>query len=428
MNDLRDLVAALGQVQVVSDWAARATATRTAWLARDPGGAHSGERSAHVLAAQLHRDVPAGRGSASFAVGPDTPLAIVIADGASRALASVGPSWRSAPAAAAAKVIVADPDVSAAALAGLPDRVAADLDLAVRSAGARVVALDLAIELTEVRLATSRGLDAAWAATRFVLDATLARGGVRARIQHRTRRRRDLVPGDAIVEALGRAERRAHARPIEPGSYQVLARASAFLHGGRGLLAALVGQADPALERQGLVRYRPGQAIAPGSTAVPDPLTMSSDGAMPFGLHSAPLGEHGEPVRRFELVTRGVARGLALDVREAYARGAQPNGGVRGLVVAAGDIAAADLVRRSSPALVIDELDWLELAPVTGHFRAAIGLATLVAGVRRTDVTGMLVRGDAIAALALGRRSSDAAASAEYRGPALWALGELRVD
>jgi predicted Zn-dependent protease len=260
------------------------------------------------------------------------------------------------------------------------------------------------------------------------LDATVIRGGVRARIQQRVRRRRDLTSGEQISAALDRAERRIHARPIAPGRYAVLARASAFLHQDNGLLAALVGQTDPRLERHGLVRYRLGQPIAPGATSIDNPLTVSSDGAMPFGLHSAPLSDQTEPVRRFELIAHGVARGLALTARESALRGAEPNGGVRGLVVATGDIAADDLMRIDSPTLVVERFDWLDVAAVTGHFSAAIGLAQLIEGDRRTDLTGGILRGDAIAALALGRRSQETHATSEYRGPALWALGQLSVD
>ena len=426
---LRALIGALGAPAAgLTDWSARATTRRTAWRTRDADGERGGEHVAQRLAAQVHADVPAGRGSASFEVGTDAPLAAVVADAAARALASVGPAWRSPPPAAAARVLTRDPEVDAGALTGLPEVLAAELDRAAAAAGAVVVDADLAVELAEVRLATSRGLVAGWPATLLSIDATVGRGERRARIRRRVRRRRDLAFGDTIEAALGRAERRARAGVLGRGSYRVLMRAGAFLHGGRGLLAALVGQADPALERQGLVRYRPGQLVAPGASTLPDPLSLSSDGTIPFGLHSAPLGEHGEPVRRFELIARGVARGLALDAREAYARGAQPNGGVRGLVVAAGDVAADDLIRALSPALVIDELGWLDVAPVTGHFRAGIALATLVDGDRRTDVAGGVVRGDAITALALGRRSQETEALPAYRGPAAWALGELVVD
>jgi hypothetical protein len=78
--------------------------------------------------------------------------------------------------------------------------------------------------------------------------------------------------------------------------------------------------------------------------------------------------------------------------------------------------------------LVVSALVWLELAPITGHFRAEIALAQLVDRGSSHDVSGGILRGDALAALASSRRSSETVTTPEYRGPRMWHLGELTVD
>ncbi|MBZ0238444.1 MAG: hypothetical protein K8M05_39390, partial [Deltaproteobacteria bacterium] len=70
----------------------------------------------------------------------------------------------------------------------------------------------------------------------------------------------------------------------------------------------------------------------------------------------------------------------------------------------------------------------LDVAPVTGHFRAAIALGRIVDRAGSHDVTGGVVRGDALAALALSTRSKERVTTPEYHGPSVWSVGELLVD
>ena len=113
--------------------------------------------------------------------------------------------------------------------------------------------------------------------------------------------------------------------------------------------------------------------------------------------------------------------------REAALRGQSPNGGVRGLVVGPGLEDEAGLTG-DGPLLIVEAWSWLELVPVTGQFRAAIALGHLRDRDQRHDVTGGVVRGDALTALALSRRSRERVTLPEYQGPALWHLGELAID
>jgi predicted Zn-dependent protease len=423
------LVRALSEERAISEWSARARYSRASWVARGEGVSSSGERTSTALAATVHRDTPAGRGSAAFTLAATDPVADALRAAIMRAGGAIGPAWSTPPSAAPARVTLADPELGTAALGRAPGEIADQMAAAAHAAGAELLEVHVDVAVEAVQVLTRRGVDARWPETRITVSATLRRDGVHARVERTVRRRDELAIGGAIAEATDAALRRARALKTPAGRIAVVVRSAALVHGGRGLFEAIVAQADPALERQGLVRYRAGQPIAAGALAAASPLTVTSDGTLPFGLRSAPLDENGAAVRRFELVGRGIARDLALDGREASLRGASPNGGVRGIVVPAGtQPERALLAGGDSPLLVVEAWSWLDLAPVTGQFRAAIALGRIVDRAGSHDITGGIVRGDALAALALSTRSTELVTTPEYHGPATWALGELDVD
>jgi predicted Zn-dependent protease len=436
---IEGLVRALGEERQISDWSARARYTRASWVTRGAGASGasasaSGERMATLLSAAIHRDTSAGRGSATFTLGPTDSIDDALRAGLMRAGAAIGPAWRSPSPSAPARVTLADPSVETATLAKLAGEIADQAAAAARAAGGELVDVRVEVAVEAVQIITRRGVDARWPETRFTVEARVRREGVEARVARVVRRREELAVGGEISEALAAAARRANALQTPTGRIAVALRSAALLHGGRGLFEAIVAQVDPSLERQGLVRYRPGQPVAAGALAVAEPLSLSSDGTLPFGLRSAPFDDNGAAVRRFEMVGKGVARDLSLDGREASLRGMSPNGGARGIVVPAGTHPESALLGgevgggAGGPLLVVEAWSWLDVAPVTGNFRAGIALGRIVDRGGSHDVTGGIVRGDALAALALSTRSRERVTTPEYHGPAVWLVGELLVD
>lgn len=426
--DRERLYRALERHRDVEDWTVRKTTTRAAWRRwgdADERGASTRAR----LAGELHRDQPEGRGSATFELASGGDAEVVVTGAMLRALDAIGPIWRTPSPAAPARVELADPAIDPAALAAAVDAVVARV---AQAAGDALVGGLAEVAYDEVELATRRGQRAQWRATRVELRADVRAGDAVRTVTRRARRIADLDLDDLIAPA--------DAAPIaaeRPRAIEVVLRARALLHGGAGLLDAVIAQADAALERQGLVRYHAGKPIAEGAT-----LTLESDGTLPFGWHSAPLGDRGEPVRRFPLVVNGVAAGLGLDAREAALRGAQPNGGVRGLVVPPGAVPGDELLRDDT--LVVDDLAWLELERTTGWFRAEIAAGAMwrarvpgeplpgggeVMGRPPTGrpIRGGILRGDALEAVARARTSREVIELPTYRGPALWHLGILRL-
>ena len=88
---------------------------------------------------------------------------------------------------------------------------------------------------------------------------------------------------------------------------------------------------------------------------------------------------------------------------------------------------------QARPALLVaidteGDNQWDLQARIHQRFDNIYALGTLHAGGAPRAVRGGLIRGDALALLALARRSRELASTPSYRGPARWTLGELLVD
>lgn len=330
----------------------------------------------------VHHDAPQGRGSAHVTIDSVDGDATVFVDQAvALAVSSMGPAWRSSPLAAPARVKLADDAI-----------IKSDLLAFAAKAGGRV-------SRTRVTAATRGGLRTEW--TETLVDV----GGRQAR------RLADLVTPEPTPEVRGRAE---------PGPCSLVLRGEALLFGGLGVWQAFVSQADAVVERQGLTRYREKMPIAPAAETIAEPLSIASDGALDFGLLSAPLGDQGDAVRRFALVERGIAAGLGLSPREAALRKRDPNGGVRNLDVEPGSWTGA--IDGTARVVEVLRLRDLTIDRYTGD--ASLEVAVAIDHPKRTAFAGGSIRLDLIAALARAKRSQTRIMRGPYRGPdAIWLDG-----
>jgi predicted Zn-dependent protease len=367
----------------------------------DERGATRGEQRTRWQLA-VHVDTPTGRGSAHVALDALEGSADAIAQQAVElANAGLGPAWSSPPPAAPARVDLDDGalhDPAAGARAALPN-----LPTATASALREQVAVT-----------THAGFHTSWTATRVRVDALVATADHSLAIARESRTIDGLGTAAAIADANRDLDMLASAHAATPGPCTLVFHADALLHDGIGVWRAFVDQADAVLARQGLARYRVGAPVAQGADALASPLSIASDGALPYGLYSAPVGDDGEAVRRWQLVEHGVAAGLALSPREASLRGKNPNGGVRNLVVAPGDwngTAVGDRV------VEIRRLRSLSIDRYTGEASLEIAL-----GIDRgIAFVGGSLRLDLIEALALARRSTTSVTRGAYVGPsAVW--------
>ena len=410
MIDRRSLVRALGH-EDVADWV---VIQRDQELAiSDDGVQRSEQRTRWQLT--LHADTPAGRGTAHVAIDanegdPDK----LIAQTAVLARLAAGPAWATIPPAAPARVELADPALGT----GEPlAAVATIAKLVPRRPGAAIEAR-VTVLRESVTVQARQSFHTEWTATLARVDAIVAQGAHALAITREARRVADLDIVAAVDEAIADLRYLAGAKPAAAGPCSVILAADALLHGGLGVWDAFVAQADPVVAREGLTRYHEHALIAEGSDAVAEPLTITSDGALAFGVRSSPVGDEGDATRKFSLVTRGVAAGLALTPREAALRQRDPNGGVRNLIVEPGswDARATPDPTEKRRVIEVRRLRGLTIDPYTGDADVDIAL-----GLDRTTgaaFAGGTLRLDLIAELARARRSARTIRRGPYVGPA----------
>lgn len=420
----------------------------------------------------LYRDVEAGRGTTRMRIDDGQVMSDIrswrefIDDGVARASVSLEPVWDLPKPAAPARVEVADPqllrDPRAALTAAMSDIDAAFAERRV----ALGTANESALALREVRLLIHRELSRVRTSNDFAHDywATLldveiavAAGARVERVRRQVRRRADLQPAELVATAIARAGARVRARPIAAGRYDIILAADARTpsrvvtsseglnwkkdqqHGqllgvgttaltAYGWFAPLVAHADSRWARRGLTRYQPNQRLLGDRPIRGDALTLISDGTVPFGLRSRPVGDLGAPTRRFIIIDRGVARGLSLDLREAAVRARVANGGVGNLRVAAGTHSRKALATPGTrPLLRLDALDWLHIDTRSGAFVAALGVGSLLSSGDVT-VTGGFLRGNVFDLWADARLSTETDNSGWYYGPSWLRFDNIEIS
>jgi hypothetical protein len=434
---VRLLDAAVG----VDEWIAVESRVRSVWRASGSRPVR-GDGEVVSLSAVILRDSEQGRGTARLWLdGEDADEARVqrlIAMAGERAALTLGPAWTLPAPAAPAQVTVADAELERDP-AGAVDRAMAQ----VTAAQGRLAAIGRArieVQVSSHAAETSRGFASQYTSTAALHDLAAGVGvgtGPLERVTGCVRSAAQLSLHRRIADAARAASRRKGARPLQPGRYDLLLRPGAITGPGAGLdrsagaaafgwFAPLVAHADAEWVRLGISHHRPGQpvfATGGGGGSRPAPaqrvdggevFTLASDGTIDHGLLSAPFGELGEPVRRFEIVRGGVAAGLALDHREAALAHTTPNGGVRNLVLDAGRTPAAGLAAPDGrPLLDVARLSWIDCDPRSGALTAGIAAAT----VRGAAVAGGLIVGNAFDLLGRARLSAETGTLAWYRGP-----------
>jgi predicted Zn-dependent protease len=349
----------------------------------------------------VHVDTPKGRGSAHLAVDAveGTPERIV-QQAVALAKATIGPAWVATPPAAPARVALLDDKLAKLA----PLDAAADVLAGARPDGATVSAR--ATYLRETVTAIARGgFHTTWDAGLARVEALVAIGDHSIALERAARTKGGLALQDALADAAAHAEVLAKAGSPPAGPVALVLSRDALVP----LWDVFAHQADAVVEREGLTRYREHSPVAHGAEAIAEPLTIASDGALAYGVLSAPLGDEGDAVRRFSIVERGIAAGLGLSPREAALRGRDPNGGVRNLIIESGTWDG-----EAPPGAVhVRRLRDLAIDRYTGEARLEIGLASQ----NSAWFAGGTIRLDLIDVLAHARRSARAMHRAAYVGP-----------
>lgn len=396
----------------------------------------------------VHQDVPRGRGTARLDIDPfDGSPSDLVDRALALALAAVGPAWTSAPPAAPAKVNLVDPALVERELGAVA------LGTLARLRRPDGIAISAAVEVLreKVTVISGSGLHATWLATDLRGDALLATADHSLTLSRHARRLDDFDLDAAIADAAADLAVLADAGPPVPGPCALWLGPEALLPapdrfrgddgalglGGdaaaaagdaadrpaapaahhHGLWTLFAQQADSAVERRGLTRYRLHADITRGASQLAEPLSITSNGALDFATLSAPITDDAIAIRSFPLIDRGVAVGLGLSPREAALRATDPNGGVRNLDVSPGTWSPAP--SPTTRTIEIRRLHAVALDAYTGDASLDIALALdHRPGRPPTPFTGGTLRLDLLAALARARRSPQLLRRGAYHGPA----------
>jgi predicted Zn-dependent protease len=366
----------------------------------------------------VHVDSPAGRGSAHVTIDAvDGTASAAVEQAVALARSSVGPAWISRPLAAPARVKLED-----VSLAKQPPLDVAS-DILEKLQRPAEVSARVSVLRETVNVIGRQGFRTAWTATLMSCQALVISNQRSLLVTREARQRAALDIDPSIAQAKHDLELLATAGAPSAGPCSLVLATDALLHGGLGVWAAFVHQGDAVVERQGLARYRERTPISPGAEQVAEPLTITSNGALDFGTRSAPLGDHGDAVRTFKLVERGIAAGLGLTPREGALRGRDPNGGVRNLQVAVGSWNGA-IESGATRVIEVRRLRHLAIDPYTGDASLEILLGVEHTKGAAKPFSGGSLRIDLIAALAKAKRSAQTITRGAYAGPdAAWIDG-----
>ena len=387
----RDLIRAVSRERRVADWVVIERVADVHVVDQFRQVTRRELRSSFTVV--LHVDSALGRGSARITVDAGQSTATAVAARAlSLATTAVGPGWRSVPPAAPARITVEDRELPA------------DLGEAARplvALASDTVRVRAEISREQAAIQAKSGFHEEWPSTQLRLEALVSDGQRSLELVREARRLAELVEAGPAALAAALEDltslQTAQAAPTLGEPVDIVLGADALLHDNAlGVWSVFAVQADATLERKGLTRYREGLPIVPGAAQVPEPLTITSDGSIDHALRSAPVGEDGDAVRKFDLVERGISAGLALTMREAALRGRDPNGGVRNLVIAPGTWDGTP-VRRT---IEIKRLRALSVDPYTGDASLEIALAFD----NGRPFSGGTIRLDLLAALSRARR------------------------
>ena len=359
----------------------------------------------------VHVDDSRGRGTARIEIGSQDDNANAIVDRSIElALASVGPQWKSVPASAPAKVRLLDPAMGKRRVQDIAMGLAGSL----RAPESTTVHACARVAREHIVLDTRAGLEAKWDVSSYELDVVVGDGTHSLAVHREARREADLERDATVTSAVADLGLLSMVGTVKSGPCTLVLDANAFLHDDTmGVWSVFATQADAVLERRGLTRYRVGVPVAPGADTVPEPLYIESNGALDFATRSAPIGEDGDAIRKFNIVERGIAKDLGLTPREAALRGSDPNGGVRNLEVSPGTWDGA-LPRGRT--VEVRRLRGLSIDPYTGEASLELAISIDNADKRQT-FTGGTIRLDLVAALSRARRAATTIRRGAYFGP-----------
>lgn len=292
--------------------------------------------------------------------------------------------------------------------------------------GVRLAAAEFFIYDEQTEFINSRGVAASYPSTRGFIELVLlsSDGSGESENYHSLRfRAADDINLAAVVR-----ERAAFARDMLRVSLPRQHRGPVVISGEP--LASLFEPFFARVDGENIYRQvfatQPGDSIFGERTVTGDPLDLTSDGTLPFGLTSAPIDAEGLPARRVPVLQGGRVENLLATKRYADYLGIPATGAVTNIVVGPGSAPARELLR--GPVYHLISFADLHANPLTGEFVSEIRLGYEIgADGSVRPVKGGSVAGNVFDAFANCRMSSETCKIGHYCGPRAIRFEELVI-
>lgn len=377
----------------------------------------------------LYHDRPDGkRGSATLTFAPSSldDLAARIERGVFMASLAGNPPHRLPEPASAVAVELRD-----AVLVELPSETIENWRASALAAlrdqpGVRLSAAEFFIYDERTDFLNSRGVTASYPSTRGFIELVLLSSDGRAESEnyHSLRfRTANDVDWPTII-----GERAAFARDMLRVSLPKQHRGPVVISGEplAGLFEPFFARVDAKNIYSNVFQTRVGDDLFAGRGVAGDPLDLTSDSTLPFGLASAPIDAEGLPARRVPVLRGGRVENLLATKRYADYLGIPATGGVSNIVVGAGSVPAPELLR--GPVYHLVSFADLHADPLTGEFVSEIRLGYEIgADGSVRPVKGGSVAGNVFDAFANCRMSSETCRIGHYCGPRAIRFEELVI-
>jgi predicted Zn-dependent protease len=166
------------------------------------------------------------------------------------------------------------------------------------------------------------------------------------------------------------------------------------------------------LQHMGLNLFTKGQPLGP---IAGEPITITSNPALPLGLATAPVDEEGTPLRAVELIRNSVFINHIATSRYAQYLGVPATGMVSNLQVSPG--ATREQHLRGNNYLEIVSFSWFNPNPFSGEVSAEIRLAYHWVNGKKTPYRGGTFTGNVFKNILNARFSKEIIQSGSYYGP-----------
>ncbi len=147
------------------------------------------------------------------------------------------------------------------------------------------------LDIQNLHLMNNRGVDLDWRQTEIFFDGVLLSGGpgeeVEIHFEPRARRLQDLDIESIIKTHSQYARDSRQAKRPPSGKYPVVFSGEALTH----VFSPIVHHTSGDCQYRRTSRFKPGQPIYSSDEPLGDPMTLISNGFLPFGLRTAPVDQ-----------------------------------------------------------------------------------------------------------------------------------------